>query len=90
MAGSNLAEVRRESRRLTLTMFSYILLWLGFWLIFVQAWLSLILLLINIGLLIWAFILAKGRKILALVISLSLTLGVLLFALIVGIILSIS
>ncbi|WP_029236684.1 hypothetical protein, partial [Streptococcus sobrinus] len=75
MAGSNLAEVRRESRRLTLTMFSYILLWLGFWLIFVQAWLSLILLLINIGLLIWAFILAKGRKILALVISLSLTLG---------------
>lgn len=90
MAGSNLAEVRRESRRLILTMFSYILLWLGFWLIFVQAWLSLILLLINIGLLIWAFILAKGRKILALVISLSLTLGVLLFALIVGIILSIS
>ncbi len=90
MAGSNLAEVRRESRRLTLTMFSYILLWLGFWLIFVQAWLSLILLLINIGLLIWAFILAKGRKILALVISLSLTLGTLLFALIVGIILSIS
>ncbi|WP_032672918.1 hypothetical protein [Streptococcus sobrinus] len=90
MVGSNLAEVRRESRRLTLTMFSYILLWLGFWLIFVQAWLSLILLLINIGLLIWAFILAKGRKILALVISLSLTLGVLLFALIVGIILSIS
>lgn len=90
MAGSNLAEVRRESRRLTLTMFSYILLWLGFWLIFVQAWLSLILLLINIGLLIWAFILAKGRKILTLVISLSLTLGALLFALIVGIILSIS
>ena len=90
MVGSNLAEVRRESRRLTLTMFSYILLWLGFWLIFVQAWLSLILLLINIGLLIWAFILAKGRKILALVISLSLTLGVLLFALFVGVILSIS